>query len=190
MGSASTTVNPTLPFLQVFYINHTLFTMCGVLMRWCVGPDPADPTRILLRKLIRVADKTYCYEESRASPAPIGSGLLPTVHTTTYRVKNFDLKEHVSPEERYIRSAHRAVPNVLGFSMFFKPINPLNPKSNHYSIVENTLTKASDYTWAEWFGDLQDKRNIAAYLKTRWAFNVWAAELPWSCFMSLMSYYD
>ena len=79
------------------------------------------------------------------------------------------MKEHVSPEENYIRSAHRAVPNVLGFSIFFKP---LTEKTNHYSLVENSLNKASDYTWAEWFGDLKDKRDIAAYLRTRWAFNV------------------
>jgi hypothetical protein len=134
-----------------------------------IGPDPADPKRILIRKVLRVNDSTYCYEESRQTPAPIGSGLAPTVHTITYRVKNFDLKEHVGPEEAYIRSAHRAVPNVVGYSLFFRPLSDFG---NHFSLVENSLNKASDYTWAEWFGDIQDKRDMAAYIKTRWAFNV------------------
>ena len=39
------------------------------------GPDPADPSRILLRKLIRVTEKSYCYEESRLTPSPIGSDM-------------------------------------------------------------------------------------------------------------------
>jgi hypothetical protein len=115
-----------------------------------------------LRKLLRISDTTYAYEESRITPAKYGSGLCPTVHTITYRVKNFDLGEYVGPEEAQIRNRHRAVPNVLGFSIFFKPLETAATSGrNHWSLVENSLTKASDYTWAEWFGDLNDKRNIS-----------------------------
>ena len=32
------------------------------------GPDPADPTRILIRKLVKISDSTYCFEECRITP--------------------------------------------------------------------------------------------------------------------------
>ena len=41
------------------------------------GPDPADPTRALIRKLVQVNAHTYCFEETRITPGEND----PTVHT-------------------------------------------------------------------------------------------------------------
>ena len=35
------------------------------------GPDPADPSRVLVRKIVQTSDNVYCFEESRISPAKI-----------------------------------------------------------------------------------------------------------------------
>jgi hypothetical protein len=71
----------------------------------------------------------------------------PTVHTLLYRIKDFDIKEDLSPEELQIRGAFRPMPNVMGFSLFSKR----TPIGNHFSIVENTLNKKAAGTWTEWF---------------------------------------
>ncbi len=46
------------------------------------GPDPADPRRALVRKLVQVNKNTYCYEETRITPGEKN----PTVHTQLYRI--------------------------------------------------------------------------------------------------------
>ena len=33
------------------------------------GPDPADRNRVLIRKLVQTSYNTWCFEESRISPA-------------------------------------------------------------------------------------------------------------------------
>lgn len=48
------------------------------------GPDPADPSRVLIRRLVKISDSTYCYEESRISQA---KDQQPTVHTSLMRLK-------------------------------------------------------------------------------------------------------
>jgi hypothetical protein len=57
------------------------------------------------------------------------------------------------------------MPNVMGFSLFFKR---LSLRNNHISIVENTLFKASGTSWTDWFYDMKDRRDMSAYLKQRW----------------------
>jgi hypothetical protein len=59
------------------------------------GVDPADPKRALIRKLIQVNKNTYCYEETRITPGESN----PIVHTQLYRIKDFNLNEHLTPEE-------------------------------------------------------------------------------------------
>jgi hypothetical protein len=59
-----------------------------------LGPDPADKSKLLVRKLVRVSEKTFCYEELRVTP---GEKKIPTVHSQIYRVGGFDLHENVSP---------------------------------------------------------------------------------------------
>jgi hypothetical protein len=63
------------------------------------------------------------------------------------KIAGFDLDEHLNPEEIQIRGLHRARPNILGFSLFYKPASG----SNHFSLVENSLWKATGSTWTEWW---------------------------------------
>jgi hypothetical protein len=65
-----------------------------------------------------------------------------------YRVKDFDLHEKLTPEELQIRGAFRPLPNVMGFSLFYKK---LDKGGAHMSIVENSLFKKAPGTWIEWF---------------------------------------
>ena len=104
--------------------HHTLYA----------GVDPSDPTRALVRKLVQVNNNTYCYEEIRITPGE----KTPTVHTQLLRIKDFDLHESLSTEELRIRATFRALPNVMGFSLFYKGL--LNG-TIHLSVVENTLWK-------------------------------------------------
>ena len=125
-----------------------------------IGQDPADPSRALVRKIVQVSPKTYCLEEVRITPV---EGKRPTVHTQIFRLGALDLKENLTPEEIQIRGAYRPLPNVLGFSLYSRDTK--STLGYHYmSIVENSLYKASGSTWAEWFRDLRDKRDMASYL--------------------------
>ena len=80
------------------------------------GPDPADANRMLVRKLVKLDAGSYAYEETRVNRADGGS-----VHTTLTKVHGFDLNEKLSNKELNIRGIHRPLPNVMGFSLFFKP---------------------------------------------------------------------
>ena len=108
------------------------------------GVDPANPQRALIRKVVKVSPTTFCYEEVRITPGES----KPTVHSQLFRVKDFNLHEYLSPEELQIRGAFRAMPNVMGFSLFFRG---LNKGGTHLSIIENTLNKRAGGTWTEWF---------------------------------------
>ncbi len=81
------------------------------------GPDPAEPGIVLIRKLLHISRETYAYEETRITRV---EGNQPTVHTQVYRLKGFDLEEKLDAYEVLMRSAHRPIPNVLGFSIFYK----------------------------------------------------------------------
>lgn len=129
------------------------------------GVDPADPKRALIRKLVQVNTSTYCYEETRITPGEKN----PTVHTQLFRIKDFDLHENLTPEEIQIRGAFRPLPNVMGFSLFYKPVAKKGKR--HLSIVENTLFKNGGGSWLEFFQDLRDRRDMAAYLRGRWVGN-------------------
>ena len=56
------------------------------------GPDPQDPSRVLIRKVVKVSDKTWCYEETSISPSTHEGG-QPTVNTQLYRLGWFDLMD-------------------------------------------------------------------------------------------------
>ena len=131
------------------------------------GPDPADPKRVLVRKLVQTSENVWCFEESRIS-ASATEGAVPTVHTTLHRLGEMDVNEALSDEELQIRLGYRAMPNVIGFSLFLRAYE--NKNRGSLSIVENSLAKQGD-RWSTWFRDLQDKRDISAYLKMRWLMN-------------------
>ena len=131
------------------------------------GPDPADPSRVLIRKLVQTGDATWCFEESRIAAAKTEGG-VPTVHTTLHRLGDLDVKETVDDKEAKLRFAYRPVPNVIGFSLFTRAYE--NSRSGSFTLVENSLSKPSQ-RWADWFADLQDRRDISSYLKLRWALH-------------------
>ena len=128
------------------------------------GIDPADPTRALVRKLVQVNNNTYCYEEIRITPGEKS----PQVHTQLLRIRDFDLHEKLTPEELQIRGAYRPIPNVMGFSLFYKA---LTKGGIHLSIVENTLWKQAGGTYREWIRDFRDRRDMSSYLRKQWELN-------------------
>ena len=116
--------------------------------------------------MIRVSEKTYCYEETRITPTEDITG--PTVHTILYRLKDFDLDEKLDSQEIQLRGLFRPIPNVMGFSLYSRRIK--GTARSHFSVVENTLNKNVGGTWSEWFQDLKDRRDMSFYLRRRWAF--------------------
>jgi len=93
---------------------------------------------------VQVNDSTYCYEESRISHSDANHD--PTVHTQLMRIKGFNLKEKVDDLELNIRGKYRPIPNVLGFSLYYR-----DPKNSvpHASVIENTLNKVKADSWIE-----------------------------------------
>ena len=78
------------------------------------------------------------------------------------------MHEVVSSEELQIRGKHRGLPNVIGFSSFYKR----TPESGlHFSVVENSFDKAAGCTWGEWFNDLKDRRDMSNFLRKKWLYN-------------------
>ena len=132
------------------------------------GPDPADPSRVLIRKLVQTSDKVWCFEESRVSPGEAGG--LPTVHTTLHRLGWINIDEPLTPREASLRLQYWPVPNVVGFSLFMRPYESSKKKAS-FTIVENSAVKTSGSRWAEWLRDVQDTRDISAYLRLRWLMN-------------------
>lgn len=64
------------------------------------------------------------------------------MHTKVLRLKDQDFKEEVPQMERNLRGLFRPFPNVMGFSLYYRP------SQKHYTIVENTLYKPT-WTYAE-----------------------------------------
>ena len=114
------------------------------------GPDPADPSRVLIRKLVQTSDRVWCFEE--ATVTPNADGGQPSVHTTLYRLGSFDICEDIAEKELAYRLAYRSMPNAVGFSLFTRRWNA-DSKGTSFSIVENSLNKKSKIRWAEWFRD-------------------------------------
>lgn len=130
------------------------------------GPDPADPQRVLVRKILELQDGKYAYEETTI--APNATSGVPTVHSTAYKIHQWDLKEDATVKEIQLRKMYRPMPNCVGFSLYYR-----NTESgtNHLSIVENTLWKPSVGTWSQWWSDWNDRRDLSRYLRYRWMFN-------------------
>lgn len=131
-----------------------------------IGPDPADPNRVLVRKIIQVSDKKYALEEITVTPQPETG--VPSVHSQATRVHQWDMKDDVSRKEELVRLAYRPMPNVVAFSMYYRK---LASGSNHFSIVENTLWKPSLGSWRNLFVDWCDRRDLSRYLRQRWLAN-------------------
>ena len=128
------------------------------------GPDPADPERVLVRKIIELRDGKYAYEETTITPTEQG---VPSVHSTAYKVHMWDLKEEITKKELNTRLLFRPQPNCVGFSLYYRKTEG---GTNHLSIVENTLWKPST-TWTQWWNDWKDRRDISRYLRYRWMLN-------------------
>ena len=65
-----------------------------------------------------------------------------------FRIKGFDIHEKLDPKELNIRLQYRPMPNVMGFSLFYKQLQAGN---THLSIVENSMFKETRGTWTEWW---------------------------------------
>jgi len=81
------------------------------------------------------------------------------------RIKGFDLKEKVDDHELELRGRFRPMPNVLGFSLYYRDHKNSVP---HLSVIENTVNKMKADSWIEFIKDLRDKRDMSQYLKGRW----------------------
>ena len=136
--------------------------MCGL-----IGPDPADPSRVLVRKIFQIGEKSYAYEETTVTPNKVVP-ISPSVHTIMTKIHDWDMKEDVSTEELVYRFKYQVSPTLIGFSMYYRKAAS---GANHFSIVENTMWKASSVTWAQWWSDLNDRRDISNYLRNRWIAN-------------------
>ena len=131
------------------------------------GPDPADPSRVLIRKLVQTSDNVWCFEEARVTPS--ANGGQPSVHTTVHRLGWFNVNEALSEQELALRMQYRYIPSVVGFSLFTRPWS--NSRIVSWNLTENSLIKKSKATWSEWARDLQDRRDISSYLHMRWMLN-------------------
>ena len=142
MGLTSPTPPPS-EHSSVVSLNQflALLTFCPLRK----GPDPADPERVLVRKILELRDGKYAYEETTISPADSG---IPTVHTTAYKIHMWDMKEEVTQKELNTRLLFRPQPNCVGMSLYYR--NTANG-TNHLSIVENTLWKPNVGTWTNWW---------------------------------------
>lgn len=138
-------------------------TQCALLCN--TGPDPADPERVLVRKVLELQDGKYAYEETTISPSDSG---VPSVHTTAYQLYMWNLKEDATQKEINTRLAYRPQPNAIGMSLYYRKTDS---GSNHLSIVENTLWKPHVGTWMQWWSDWKDRRDLSRYLRYRWMMN-------------------
>ncbi len=129
------------------------------------GPDPADPSRVLIRKVVQVNETTYGYEEVTITKREADR---PSVHSKLTRIGNWDMQEFISVQENKIRRKHQYLPNILSFSMYYR-LTEAGKK--HWSLVENSMQKSSGWTWGEAWKDFNDRRDLTTYLKNRWFYN-------------------
>ena len=105
-------------------------------------------------------------EESRISK-PTEEGKQPEVHSHFYRIKGFDPKEIVDRKERQLRIIYRPIPEFISYSVFMKHLE--NGKYTT-SFIESYLHKSyRNPSWSIFFTDLRDRRDIASYVKSRFA---------------------
>lgn len=152
------TTIPIVLFIVVSVATNPLLT--------CLGVDPVDSNRILIRKIVEVGDGKWAYDETRVTR--VEGGVVPKVHTTLTTMDTFDLKEYISPEERSIRMRFRAMPNLLAFSLYYRKTEQ---GANHFSIVENTMWKEAGSSWSQWWADTNSRRDMSRYLRKRWLMN-------------------
>ena len=81
------------------------------------GPDPTDPQRVLVKKLVKIDEGTWCMEQTSIE-APEKEGSQPTVHTQVFRLGTFDIEENIDAKELHIRLLYRPMPNILSYSLF------------------------------------------------------------------------
>ena len=128
------------------------------------GPDPADPQRVLVRKILELNDGRYAYEETTITPQ---ADSAPSVHTKAYKIGHWNLKEDATQKEVNTRLLFRPQPTSVAYSLYYRKTGA---GSNHLSIVENSIYKPAG-TWFEMFQDWKDRRDLSRYLRYRWMFN-------------------
>ena len=122
-----------------------------------LGPDPADPNKILVKKVFRTNENSYFYEDVRLDVKS------KTAHSQAH-ILTHDLKEELDEKELDIRRSYRKNYNIVGFSLFWKP---LDAGKNHLSIIELTNETPTE-TWSLWKNTWLAKRDAFHYLKSRW----------------------
>ena len=131
--------------------------VCQFLFLWFVGPDPADKSRILIKKVFSTNKHTYFYEDVRLDVKN------KTVHSKSHSLA-YDFKEHLDQNEIAIRTQYRKNIHVLGFSLYWRP---LESGKNHMSITEYNLYQPYS-TWSKFFRTYFERRDAYKYIKSRW----------------------
>ena len=83
-----------------------------------IGPDPSDPTKVLVRRVNQLSQKTWGLEEAQVSREP--GQEVPTVHSTMHRLHLWDLDSPFEAREAVMKRAFYVPPGVVSFSLFFK----------------------------------------------------------------------
>ena len=62
---------------------------------FAIGPDPANPDRVLVRKILKLREGSYAYEETTIAKTVEGDTIKPRGHTQISKIGNeFDLQKH------------------------------------------------------------------------------------------------
>ena len=72
-----------------------------------------------MRKILKLREGSYAYEETTISKTVEGDTIKPRVHTQISKIGNeFDLQRHETNQELNLRGLYRPLPNVIGFSLY------------------------------------------------------------------------
>ena len=142
-----------------------------------LGPDPADPSRILVRRVNQLRKGEWAYEEVTVSSED--GKEVPNVHSTMHKLSHWDLYKKFSAREEAFDRNFKASPQVTSVSMFYSQTGPLRNvalmlpsfllglQGTQYTIVENCFEKEAGCTWTEWLKTHNDKRDMVWYLRQR-----------------------
>ena len=145
---------------------------------WCIGPDPADPSRVLIKRVNQIGDGKWAYEEVTLSKDS-DTETEPTVHSTMHKIALWDLYRKFDAREEALQRNFKPRPCVTSFSLFYTKTgekwNPLfwlpswalGMQGGQYTIVENSFVKTGEITWNEWWQNFTDKRDMSIYLRNR-----------------------
>lgn len=83
-----------------------------------IGPDPADPSRVIIKRVNQIGDGKWAYEEVTLSKAD-GTETEPTVHSTMHKVAMWDLYRKFDAREEALLRNFKPRPCVTSFSLFY-----------------------------------------------------------------------